>query len=85
MVALIRLPLMLCLLTISACNRPEPRYINCPPPVAVPKGIPRQHTMRQVAELEVNVEYAREKERERANRCAAAVEWLLNRDVNPDE
>ncbi len=72
----------LSVLLLAGCAS-RPQFTGtCPPSVPVPAGIGRHPTAKQVGELEVRVELAREAERQRGDECAAALEEakrLLNK------
>jgi hypothetical protein len=68
----------LILLLLAGCAvRVAPPTADCPASVPVPAGVPAHATAKQVSDLEIRVEVARERERARGDRCAAAVETLL--------
>lgn len=66
---------LILLATLAGCSSPAapPRFPECPGPVAVPVGAPPNPTPAQVGALEIRVELARERERNRGNACADAV------------
>lgn len=70
-----RFVILLALLTASCATKP-PTFPDCPPSLPVPSPTVRKPSARQIAELEIRVEIAREAERARGDACAETVDSM---------
>lgn len=69
---------VLLLLLAGCAAHPQPPAVDCPGAVGVPAAPPRVRTPKVLASFAIRLELAREAERARGDKCAAAVVTLQN-------
>lgn len=77
---MIRMVLVVLVLTGCSIGQSVPTFPACPAPIPVPAPTVRKPNAKQIAQLEIRVELAREAERARGDACAEAVmerdQWI---------